>query len=323
MTRVIYFDHFSEATEYYRSMPLDYITHSDIDITRSTERQVTSHLLNRYDVVFILRASSFEHLKIIKLAKDLHKVVIIDYDDNVLHVPETNPMHGHYNNDKANIINCLALADQVWVATAGIKNAFRLYNKNIHIVPNAHNDFIYPVSEKKPFSYDKVAMWRGGGSHSADIYYPGVTENIVKLINGNRKWQFYWLGARFEFIEYRVKHGNLFYNPGASTVQFYKIMHKIQPTVFFYPLVDNPFNRCKSNCSWLESVYSGAAYFGNPNLPEIQKPGVNALTDLSAMMRDVEKLEQSHNESWNFITQELLLSKVNIKRLELLEKYIK
>lgn len=320
--KLIYFDHFSSATEFYRSMPLDHINHPGIEITRSTERDITSHLLNRYDVIFILRASSSEHLKIVKMAKDLHKKVIIDFDDNVLHVPETNPMHGHYAGDKGNIINCLALSDEIWVATEGIKKAFRLYNKNIHVVPNSHNDYLFPVADKKPFSYDKVAMWRGGSSHSADIYFPGVSENIVKLINRNRKWKFFWLGQRFEWIEYRIKHNNMFYNPGASTVQFYKMMHKIQPTTFFYPLVDNPFNRCKSNCSFLESVYSGAAYFGNMNLPEIQLPGVRSLSQIVNDMKDPEKLEKSHNESWEYIKENLLLSKVNQYRLERLEKYI-
>lgn len=320
MIKLIYFDHFASATEFYRSMPLDYIKHPDIEITRSTEREITSHLLNRYDVIFILRASSSEHLKIVKLAKDLHKKVIIDFDDNVLHVPETNPMHGHYAGDKANIIGCLALANEVWVATEGIKRAFRLYNKNIHVVPNAHNDYLFKVENKPKFKYDKIAMWRGGGSHMADIYYPGVTENIVKLINGNKKWHFYWLGQRFEFIEYRVKHSNLFYNPGASTIQFYKMMHKINPTIFFYPLIDNPFNRCKSACSFLESVYSGAAYFGNMNLPEIQLPGVLPLSELPKAINDPEKLEKSHEESWNFILENLLLSKVNEIRLERLLK---
>jgi hypothetical protein len=313
--KLIYFDHFASASEYYRSMPLDYIKHPDIEITRSTERDITSHLLNKYDVIVILRASSSEHFKIIKLAKDLKKFVLIDYDDNVLHVPETNPMYGHYAGDKGNIINCLALADEVWVATNGIKQAFRLYNKNIHVVPNSHNDHLFSVEDKPSFKYGKIAMWRGGGSHSADIYYPAVAENIVKLINANRKWKFYWLGARFEWIDYRVKYGNMFYNPGASTIQFYKMMHKINPSVFFYPLVDNQFNRGKSNCSFLESVYSGAAYFGNMNLPEIQLPGVRSLSQVGNDMKDPDKLQRNHEDSWEFIKSNLLLSDINKIRL--------
>lgn len=325
MTKFIYFDHWESATEYYRSMPLDYIKHPDFTISRSTEQNITSHLLNSYDVIIILRASSESHLKLIKLAKDLGKKTIIDYDDDPLHLPQTNPMYGTYEPDKPHTIKCLTLSDEIWVATEGIKKSFRLYNKNIHIIPNAHNDTIFQVSAKRLFRHKRVIMWRGGGSHIGDIYENGTTEKIIKTINGNKNWNFYWLGQRFEWIEYRLKHPNFYYNPGATTVQFYKLMQEINPAVFFYPLSNNLFNSSKSNCSWLESVYSGAAYFGNTNLPEFQKPGIKPLSELQGMLKqkDMGGLEEIHNDSWNFILENLLLSKVNLKRQERLEKYIK
>lgn len=316
MTRIIYFDHFASASEFYRLMPLDYLKNKNFTITRSTEREISAHLLNLYDVIILSRPTTELHLNIIKLARDMDKRIVGDYDDDVLHLPETNPMHGHYEGDKRYALKCIALCDEVWVATEAIKNSFRLYNKNIHIIPNAHNDTVSPVEHKRLFPEKKTVMWRGGGSHIADIYHPPVTEWIVSLINKNKKWEFYWLGQKFEFIEYRVKHGNFFYTSGASTVQFYKLMHELNPMVFFYPLSNNLFNRGKSNCSLIESCYSGAAYFGNTDLPEFNKPGVKPLKELPYMLNGNhdDELKKMNDESWRFIKDELLLSNVNRKR---------
>ncbi len=321
--KLIYFDFFQSATEYYRSMPLDYIKHPSITITRSTERDITSHLLNAYDVIFLSRPSSDAHLKIMRLAKDMHKKIIVDYDDDCLHVPPTNPMHGVYEAEKANTMKCLALADEVWVATEGIKRSFRLYNKNIKVICNSHNDYLFKIEDKKPFVYNKKAMWRGGGSHVGDIYAIGVSEWLIYFINKNEDWNFHWLGQRFEWLEYRIMHGNFYYNSGASTIQFYKMMQESNPNIFIYPLADTLFNRSKSNCSVLESVYSGAAYFGSTNLPEFQIPGVKNLYEAQYFTEGrEEELEQMNTDSWNYIKDNLLLSKINLLRIEALERFI-
>lgn len=322
MKQILYFDLWQSASEYYRLMPLDYITDPSFTITRSTETNIQSHLLNKYDVIIISRPSTEAQLNIIRLAKDLHKQVVADFDDDPLHLPETNPLYGNFENDKRHTLKCLALCDEIWVATGGIKKAFRLYNKNIHIVPNAHDDTVFPIHKKMPFGKKRRIMWRGGHSHIGDIYHPGVTEWIIKMINTNKRWDFYWLGQKFEWIEYRVKHGNFYHNPGGSTVQFYKMMHEMNPQVFFYPLTDNAFNRGKSNCSWLESTYAGAAYFGKTEFPEFDKPGIKPLTELSYLLKgnNAGELENMNKESWTFIQDELLLSKVNeLRKNRLLE----
>jgi hypothetical protein len=326
--KLLYFDHYSSASEYYRLLPLDYIKSPDFTITRSTEKNITFATINDYDVIIFLRPSSQAHLNAINLCKDQHKKIIGDFDDDCLHVPPTNPMYGTYEAEKQSTIRCIALCDEVWVATESIKRSFRLYNKNIHIIPNSHNDTIFPVNKKKPFTFNKVAMWRGGGSHIADIYATGVAEGIVDLINDNPLWIFYWLGQRFEFIEYRLKNPNFFYNEGASTIQFYKMMHGFQPCMFFYPLETTTFNQSKSNCSFLESVYSGAAYFGNTALPEMQKPGITDLKELLGLMKlpdnKLEKiLKKNHEASWKYIQEHLLLSKINLTRMERLLKFVK
>ncbi len=310
---IIYFDWHSSASEYYRAMPLDYLNSGHLQVTRSTEREINSHTINPYDIVIVFRPSSSFHLNLVKLAQDMGRKVIIDWDDNPMCLPKENPMHDHYEGEKKTTVNCLALADEIWVSTEAIKQSFLPHNPNIHVIPNAHNDCIFPVDKKMPFGKKKRIMWRGGQSHMGDIYQPGTTEWIVRNINSNKKWDFYWLGQKFEFIEYRVKHKNFFHHPGGPAIQFFKMMQDINPEIFFYPLTTNLFNESKSNCSWLEATYAGAAYFGNKKLPEFDKDCILPLEHLSKMLKDdnFELLEQKNKESWELICNDFLLSKVN------------
>lgn len=313
MKQIIYFDWHSEASEFFRSMPLDYIKHESFTITRSTEREIRSHTINFYDIIIILRPSSDAHLSLMKMAKDLHKKIIIDWDDDPLHLDSSNPMYGYYESDKHRTIKCLTLADEIWAATDGVKKSFRLYNKNIHVIPNAFNNLIFKHQPK--FTYNKIALYRGGASHRGDIYQPNMIEYIVKIMNTNKSWKWYWFGQDYDYIKYRHKWNNYFHNPGSSTVQFYKSMHDTNACVFYYPLADNQFNRAKSNCSFIEAVSSGSAYFGMSEFPEFQKPGIMPLKDMSTIMKMPDVLEKMQKESWEYIQDNLLLTKINELRL--------
>lgn len=189
-----------------------------------------------------------------------------------------------------------------------------MYNNNIHVFPNAHNDHLF--SAEPEFEYNKKAMFRGGFSHEGDMYALGIPEMVIDLVNGNEDWEWYFFGQRFKYLEMRFKYRNWFRNDGASTVQFYKMMHREHPCAFFYPLATTVFNRGKSSCSWLEAVYSGAAYFGNTDLPQFKLPGVKPLSAMYETIQHPEELEQMWRDSWQHLKENYMLSKINIGRME-------
>lgn len=318
MKKILYFSWFSGATEFYRtSGVLPYIQHKGLSITRSTDTNISFATLIGYDTVIIERPSSGQSLSLIKLAKDMGIKVISDWDDNPLALDVYNPMYQTYVNEKANVLECVALSDEVWVSTEAIKSAFKLYNRNVWVVPNCHNDYLFPVKDKKQFTYNKKAMWRGGHSHEGDIYDLGVPEKIIEMVNSNLDWTFQFLGQRFSFLEKRCGD-NYIAMAGASTVQFYKMMHEENACVFFYPLADTVFNRSKSNIAFLESTYSGSAFFGNKNLPEFDHGFIEDLQFISNVFDPHHKslYEQCNKLSWEYIQENLLLSKVNELRIE-------
>lgn len=317
MKKILYFDWFQSATEFYRSSGVfPYINNPNFTITRSTENNISFAILVGYDAIILERPSSQESLNIIKLAKDMHIKVIVDFDDDILHVPQSNPMYETYQHQMPTAIQCLVLADEIWVTTKGLKKAFSLYNKNIQVIPNAHNDYVYKVEDKKEFNTKELkALWRGGFSHLGDMYDIGVPEKIIETVNSNPNWQFIFLGQRFEYLEKRCGD-NYIAKGGASTIQFYKMMHEENPQVVFYPLESNVFNKSKSPICWIEATYAGAMFAGNKSLyPELS----TMIYSFDAMdyfigrkgQDDMYTALQYNDMSWKYILDNLLLSNIN------------
>lgn len=306
----------NDASAFYRTAGVfPYINHPDIELTNiSTLPNLSSISLLPYDVVIFQRPAENHHLSAIKAAKDAGCKVISDFDDDVLHLDSLNPMVDFLNASKQNIIDSLILSDEVWVGTAECKKAYRLYNNNIYVFPNAHNDYLW--SEDPKFEYNKKAMFRGGFSHEGDMYALGIPELVLELVNGNPDWTFYFYGQRFKYLEIRYKYRNWVRNDGASTVQFYKMMHLEHPCAFFYPLATTVFNKGKSSCSWLEATYSGAAYFGNTDLPQFQLPGIKHISEMNHCIDYPEILEDMWQKSWEHIKENYMLSHVNKGRVE-------
>jgi hypothetical protein len=255
MKKLLYMTQFpDDATAYYRIAPLIYINHKDISITKKEYAgNITWEFFVGYDILFLERPSGHNDLNAIKLAKQCGLKVITDWDDDCIHLPVIHPMWHYYNQCKAIVMECLALSDEVWVSTPSLKKAYGLLNQNIHVIPNCHNDFIMPVEKKLPFNpKGKKAIWRGGGSHEADVY--SVAADLVKVINKHRSWQFQFVGCRFVYLELQCgeKYGKN-YTPVSPMplLQYFSYMHKENPAVVFHPLQNNKFNESKSNIACL------------------------------------------------------------------------
>lgn len=262
------------------------------------------------DIFIIQRPYSIQHLNIIKLAKDMGVKVIGDYDDDLLEVDFYNPTYEMYEACKPNTIACLKELDEVWVSTMSISNSFKPHNNNIRIIPNAHNDYMMPVNKKVAHNKNNRVAWRGGESHAFDILTN--KESLIELINGSPEKQFYFCGARHIDLE-RSCGENYNVVSGMTIMQFFKYLRELNPQYFIYPLANTPFNNGKSNISWIESTYSGAAFFGNTTL--VDQFGYKFMNNLEVLDGDTEAM---NSESWEYIKENLLLSKINKTRKELL-----
>lgn len=293
----------NDSCAYYRINPLKRISHC-AGLNRIPQWYDFPQTKN----FVIQRPAENAELNMMLVAKNYGVKVIVDYDDDLLNWDDYNPAKGYYDNKAENIKECLKVADEVWVSTQAIKDVYSLYNKNIHVIPNA---YMWGEPEK-PNLLNRKVLWRGSPTHEVDmLLYP-----YEKLVKGNEKWQFYTMG--WEYTYYKLTLGDNYNWLGVVPItNFFEMIKEINPNVMMFPLVDTQFNRGKSNIAWLEATSIGAATFASM-LPEYQKPGVTDIKMLHAACEGdkVKFMRDRWEESWEYIKENLLVDKVNKLREE-------
>lgn len=328
MRNVLYFKFYDGGSEFYRLKPLEYIDSHELTLVQTSDSNQNFQLWDNFDTFILLRPQGEAGINLIKVAKRWHKKIIIDWDDIPTVLDQYNPMYSQYEEKKATTLRCVTMADEVWVATQAIKDAFKLYNKNIHVIPNAWDDYTFPVHKKREFNYNKVACYRAGDSHYGDIYDIGVPERIIDMVTNNPDWTFNFYGQRFHYLEKRTPENYVSYPGGWPMKEFQEMMQKTNGCIFFYPLATTPFNRGKSSCSLLEATYAGSSFFGNKDLPEFNHDFIIDFKELRDNLIGLSKtkgkeskliqqiLKQNHEDAWEYIKETLLVSKVNELRKE-------
>lgn len=293
-------------TDFYRTTAvLPFINHPDIFLRDISHfGKINQWDLSSSDVLIIQRPCTPDHLCLIKLAKKCGLKVVIDYDDDVLNVDAYSPVYQQYKEQRFIIIECINLADQVWVSTNAIAKSFGCGI----VIPNGLNDYILgPCATYNEKSNNVV--WRGGSSHEADVYEH--QEQIINMVGNNPGLDFYFIGHRFIKLEMELDRrgfGNYYAVEGMPIMQYFDYLKKLQPRAMIFPLCDTLLNRGKSNISLIEATWAGAEYFGNKDIPEFNLPFVNELDQLPN--------GNKHADAVEYTEQNLLLSQINKLRIE-------
>ena len=175
--------------------------------------------------------------------------VMMEIDDYVLNVPEYNTAFNSYKIDSERIKNNLIQmkeATGVIVSTPYLKKQYLEYNKNIHVVPNGidFKDWRY----ERPRSHKKIRIgWMGSSAHTEDLEsIRKPLEKILELPNV----EFICIGGVPNFLK---NHSKIKYYTKWATIDTYpQWIASLDFDIGLFPLIDNHFNRAKSNLRWLE-----------------------------------------------------------------------
>jgi len=273
--------------------------------------------LIQYDIIMIQRAVSPSILNVCAQIKRMGIKLWLDYDDNLLVVPLDNPAYFAYadSNVKGAIVKSLALADVVSVTTEDLRESYLQYNKNIMVIPNAFNDTLIKREKKKR---EKIVLWRGTNTHQRDIMT--YQDAINKVSHHWGDYRFIYVG----YVPWFLDMGkNTSVAAGVDTMLFLEQIQVLAPSIMQVPLHDSLFNRCKSNIAAIEGAFAGAACL----VPEWwdmdgaikYKDNKSYYEGLNALLKGEVDVEKSNERIWQYICDTLLLSKVNEKRVELIE----
>ncbi len=319
---ILYPDSAHSACSFWRAMgpflELSRIGEINLHIGEYNETWTT---LRAFDIAFFQRPMSKESLPQIAMAKDLGLKIIIDLDDHNS-VPETHPVADEYKKryDEDTFIKMMMMADLVLTTTPYLKNHYSMYSGNVHIVPNAINDYWL---SGRPFKKTKTVFLRGGDHHEHDIYH--YKDAIIDVMNNNQDWTLEVCGSNPIFLQQEVKSYK--YAGDYNMHDYFAYILQSEASIFAVPLVDNKLNKGKSNISWLEATLSGACALV-PNWFDLKLESMlyNDVVSFAEGLTELIDNEQArldlHTCSFRELKDTFLLTKVNKQRLELIKSVL-
>ncbi len=313
----------SEACSFYRCSGIAHhlrkITGYNISVAQWKDLgELTWGIISQYDIIFMQRPFGKEAAVICNYIKDCGKKLWVDYDDNLLALNPENQNYELYNKKevKLSIVGIINQADAVSVTNEYMRQCFAEFNNNIWVIPNAHNDFLLKredLPERK-----KMVFWRGSQSHIYDLM--SHKDIINKCSDEYKDWRFNYMGFYPWFLKKAENNGFI---KGMDIILYFKTLFSLAPSLVQVPLSDDVFNHSKSNISFLEASYAGAAslvpaYWNLPNTL-LYSNDQEYLDYLYFALKGEFDLKKMAEDSWEFVQEYFLLSKINYKRKQLIE----
>lgn len=319
---ILYPDSTHSACSFWRAMGpfLELAKLNEITLTVG-EFNETWTTLRAYDIAFFQRPMSKDCLPQIAMAKDLGLKIIIDIDDHNS-VPETHPVADEYKTryDEDAFIKMMMMADIVLTTTPYLKSHYSMYSSNVHIIPNAIND--YWLSGRK-FKKTKTVFLRAGAHHEHDIYE--YKDAIIDVMNSNPDWTLEVCGSDPIFLQQEVV--NYKYAGDYNIHDYFAYILQSKASIFIVPLSDNKLNRGKSNISWQEATLSGACaltpdFMGVGESSALYDDGPSFESGLKALISNEDFRQELHQKSFAELKEHFLLTKANKQRLELIKSVL-
>ncbi len=224
------------------------------------------------DLVYFMRCTFDEEVKLAEDALMMGVPIWYDIDDDVFNLPAPNPASQQMTQHRAdNVVWFLKNAQAVTVSTNYMKDIVvkhRGHDLGVTVVPNALDDYAFPYYDMYPGedaeSIQKNMGWRGGVTHQGDIleFAGGFWEFLEKTkaglhFEGYDPW---YLAKGLPWVPTKADYTNRVYFKPYRDYYGYMINHReLQPPwAQAVPLIDNSFNRAKSNIAALEAFFAGA-----------------------------------------------------------------
>lgn len=179
------------------------------------------------------------------------KPVVMEIDDNILSCPEYNPAAGTYgpnNNTRKLTVQQLRESDAVFVTTPYLKEIYSEFNDHVYMLPNSIDFKLWGKAPRRVNKGKITIGWVGGANHNDDLL---IIEPAIE-----------YLTAKYPHVEFVFGHGmhpRFRGKKGVRWIQEFVRIDKYPKSVASMgfdigvaPLVDNSFNRGKSNLRWLE-----------------------------------------------------------------------
>jgi len=328
----------TDGTSLYRGVGPLGVLRKQIPLNIYSPQDINWATMAKSDACFMQRPFSADQLACFDAIKNNGLKVWVDYDDDLFNLSPKNCAFRVYNDPKIrnSVMWFLENADFVTVATHKLKSEYDKYRRGKSgcvVVPNAWNDFLQGY-RPTPLPLDpspyKTIVWRGGQNNVENLEY-FFEPLLATLKDLPPEWKFIAIGDVPYEIEQAVpedRFQKIDFIPCCS--EYLRVLYRLRPTIMVSLLKKHPFFEAKSNICFIEGVVSGAAVMAASYMPEFQKPGVLTYDDpddfakkLKMLCADAEQIKIRQETSWEYIKENLRLSRVNSLRKKILDEMMK
>lgn len=285
--------------------------------------------LEGVDIVLVNRAFPFNDLdQVIELRKQHGFKIVVDLDD----FWQLDPSHIMYdywthNNLSKVIVDTLQAADCILVTNDALRS---LFNIPVHVIPNA-----IPVTGqftiyKTDWHVPRI-FYQGSTTHVKDVQ---LLKNPLRRLMSNVKAQVNIAGWNEDIPEWHVIVSTLTNGlqyptrviSGTTPDLYYKAYEHCDIAVV--PLIDNTFNRYKSNLKILEAAHAGAPVVCSNVQPYFNHPVdyVNNQTDwynhLKKLIDDKTYRQERGQQLKEYCQQHYNYNRINTERYQIFEHLI-
>ena len=327
MTRVLVVSPIpKDGTSYYRSWG-PYSRIKSIELGRPDGGELDWSVLAPYDIGLWQRPGNQLDVVSMMVAKKSGLKLILDADDNGFSVPSDNPAADFYEQEdkKACMRECMRLADIITVSTPELKKALlkQVPTADIRVVPNAVDDYMFST-EPSFHERNKTILIRGASGHTND--YLHYKDAILQILREHPDYTLAVCGYHPMWLT-EIPDNQLKLYQFVDIPTYFEQLMQIRPEVMIVPLIDNEFNRAKSNISYLEGTLAGATVIA-PNLPEFVRPGcvlINGPEDLVPTFNELIESQDARRYYLRYkraITNLPKLSEINELRRDIIEELL-
>lgn len=210
---------------------------------------------------------------VFSLAKHYNKPVILDIDDDLLNVNESNPSYETYkpgSEKRAYATAILSFANAIVCSTQPLLETYTSHIQEVHgieksmvVIPNLNDINDWPKKNPKRVKSNIIIGYAGSVSHDDDLKL--VLPTIKKIMEKNKKIRFELMGivqsskVKEFFHDFPEKLFERVSVIGATPgwKGYPEHLNNRRWNIGIAPLVDNQFNRAKSHIKWMEYAMCG------------------------------------------------------------------
>lgn len=207
-----------------------------------------------------------------------HRGVVYDTDDDVLDYPDWTGLGPAAARERDVVMRILAMTDLVTATTPTLAERLRPHTHGrVRVVRNAVDPAWYAGRPEPGLAGDPRVVYHGVARRLRDyqVARPGVDE-VARSVPGLRR---VWLGdAEAPSVRACMDEVRPWVDGPAA---FGAALTAARPDIGLAPLLDDPFNRAKSELHWIEYAMAGAptiaTAFGGPGPYDVIRDGKDGL----------------------------------------------